>query len=271
MVQQWLDERFAESSPPTANRDRAKASAVFTWGIPRGYATRNPVSDTTKYDEAGREKVFWLTQDEALALIEAAPPRLRTFIVIAFATALRCGAIMRLRWGHCDFEGCFFNLPPGRGTKGIPPRLPMTAAVKAELLAHRARCAKTGGCDPLFTNSIETLGDDLERARKTCAKIAPERRDKIGFHALRHTAASWMVQDGVPLYEVAKILGHGSVYVTERYSHLVPGFAQIPIDKLGARLRPENLPPPNEGPAPAARGRKPKPPPDSAAASAVAS
>lgn len=240
-VQKWLDERFAESSPATANRDRAKASAVFTWGIPRGYATRNPVSDTTKYDEAGREKVFWLTQEEALALIEAATPRLRTFIVIALATALRRGAVMRLSWGHLDFERGFFNLPPGRGTKGIPPRLPMTAAVKAELLAHRERCGRTTGETPIFEGSLDAIRDDLRRVRKACAKIAPERRERIGFHALRHTAASWMVQDGVPLYEVAKILGHGSVYVTERYAHLVPGFAEHGIDKLGARIRPSDL------------------------------
>lgn len=271
MVQKWLDERFAESSPPTANRDRAKASAVFTWGIPRGYATKNPVSDTAKYDEAGREKVFWLTQEEALALIEAATPRLRTFIVIALATALRRGAIMRLCWRHLDFEGGFFNLPPGRGTKGIPPRLPMTAAVKAELLAHRARCGHVHGNTLVFARSIDAIRDDLRRVRKACEKIAPERREKIGFHALRHTAASWMVQDGVPLYEVAKILGHGSVYVTERYSHLVPGFAERGIDCLGARLRSEDLPPPNDGLAPEKRGRKPKSPPDGEAASAVAS
>jgi integrase len=119
----------------------------------------------------------------------------------------------------------------------------MTDALKVELLAHRARCSKTGGTDPLFKNAIETLGDDLDAAKRACAKIACERRVKIGFNALRHTAASWMVQDGVPLYEVAKILGHGSVYVTERYSHLVPGFAERGIDCLGARLLPEDLPP----------------------------
>jgi integrase len=148
---------------------------------------------------------------------------------------------MRLCWGHLDLEGGFFNLPVGRGTKGIPRRLPMTAAVKAELLAHRSRCRETGGEDPVFENAVDTLRDDLRRARQEAAAIAPERRVKIGFHALRHTAASWMVQDGVPLYEVAKILGHGTVYVTERYAHLVPGFAAGPIEKLGARIRPEDL------------------------------
>lgn len=69
------------------------------------------------------------------------------------------------------------------------------------------------------------------------------RQTRSGFHALRHTAASWMVQDGVPLYEVARILGHGSIYVTSRYAHLVPGFAERGIDSLGSRLRPDDMPP----------------------------
>ena len=46
------------------------------------------------------------------------------------------------------------------------------------------------------------------------------------FHTLRHTAASWMVQAGVPLYEVQTILGHSSPLLTQRYSHLAPDFCK---------------------------------------------
>lgn len=41
-------------------------------------------------------------------------------------------------------------------------------------------------------------------------------------HALRHTAASLLVQDGVPLYDVQRLLGHESPMITARYSHLAP-------------------------------------------------
>jgi integrase len=40
---------------------------------------------------------------------------------------------------------------------------------------------------------------------------------------MRHTAASWLVMDGVPLYDVADLLGHESINTTQRYAHLAPG------------------------------------------------
>jgi site-specific recombinase XerD len=47
-----------------------------------------------------------------------------------------------------------------------------------------------------------------------------DRREKFTFHSLRHTAVSFFIQSGVDLYTVKEILGHGSIALTERYSHL---------------------------------------------------
>lgn len=55
-------------------------------------------------------------------------------------------------------------------------------------------------------------------------------------HALRHTAASWLVQRGVPLYDVQRLLGHESPGITARYSHLAPD-AHDTIEQAWARIR----------------------------------
>ena len=47
-----------------------------------------------------------------------------------------------------------------------------------------------------------------------------DRRDKVTFHTLRHTYASMLVQKGVDIYQVKELLGHSSIALTERYSHL---------------------------------------------------
>jgi len=43
---------------------------------------------------------------------------------------------------------------------------------------------------------------------------------KLRFHSLRHTFATWLVQDGVSIYEIQKLLGHSSIEMTQIYSHL---------------------------------------------------
>ena len=49
-----------------------------------------------------------------------------------------------------------------------------------------------------------------------------DRKNKLVFHSCRHTCASWLVQAGVPLLTVKEILGHSTIALTERYSHLAP-------------------------------------------------
>lgn len=44
--------------------------------------------------------------------------------------------------------------------------------------------------------------------------------EEIHFHSLRHTGATWLVQNGVSIYAVQKLLGHSNISVTQVYSHL---------------------------------------------------
>ena len=49
-----------------------------------------------------------------------------------------------------------------------------------------------------------------------------DRLDKVVFHTLRHTYASWLVQSGESIYTVKDLMGHSTLAMTERYSHLAP-------------------------------------------------
>jgi integrase len=52
------------------------------------------------------------------------------------------------------------------------------------------------------------------------------------WHDLRHTFASWLIQDGVPLERVSKLLGHKSLAMTMRYAHLAPNQLSADVAKL---------------------------------------
>lgn len=65
--------------------------------------------------------------------------------------------------------------------------------------------------------------------------------DKLHFHSLRHTGTSWLVQRGVSLFVVQKLLGHSSPTVTQIYSHLSDQNLQQAVQQLGPLL-PTNAP-----------------------------
>lgn len=52
------------------------------------------------------------------------------------------------------------------------------------------------------------------------------------FHSLRHTAASWLVMQGVDLYAVGQLLGHKTPRMTQRYAHLSPQYLAGAVGKL---------------------------------------
>jgi len=52
------------------------------------------------------------------------------------------------------------------------------------------------------------------------------------FHTLRHTSASWLVQQGMDLYGVGQILGHKTPRMTQRYAHLSPDYMASAVGKL---------------------------------------
>ena len=59
---------------------------------------------------------------------------------------------------------------------------------------------------------------------------------RLHFHSLRHTFASWLVQDGVSLYEVQKLLGHSNIAVTQVYSHLQPEGLHSTVNRISIPL-----------------------------------
>jgi integrase len=151
----------------------------------------------------------WLTREEADRLIESAvAPHVRLFLQLALYTAARAAALLDLAWSAVDFNGGLIDLGNVAGGKGRSV-VPIGPKLGAALLSAReiATCPHV----------IEHGGKQVASV-KTGTRAAAVRAGLPGVtpHILRHTAATWMAQSGVPMRDIAKYLGHGDTRITER-------------------------------------------------------
>jgi integrase len=85
-----------------------------------------------------------------------------------------------------------------------------------------------------FNDKTKSHFQDVKNGFRAAAKSAGIRG--VRFHDLRHTAATKMIEAGVDLVTVSRILGHASIQMTMRYAHPTPENMQRAVDKLGEIL-----------------------------------
>lgn len=144
----------------------------------------------------------------------------RNLLVVAVMTMMRLGEIVDLTWSQVDFHSGLIRVVNKKNfiVKGTRPRcIPMNHIVRSLLRAMK----KTSTGDAVFTSSLGDKWNPKSVSRRfklLCRKAGLDER--IHFHSLRHTGASWLAQAGVSLFTIQKILGHSSPIVTQIYSHL---------------------------------------------------
>ncbi|WP_419730733.1 site-specific integrase [Lichenicola sp.] len=160
-----------------------------------------------------------MTRPEAARLIDGCEaPHIRLFVLLALQTAARAAAILELTWERVDLEQrrIDFRLPGRASTKKGRAQVPINdTLLEALRVASEARTTN---------HVIEWAGGQVAsiktgfRAAATRAKLA-----QVTPHTLRHTAATWMAQKGVPWWEIAGMMGHTSPRMLEEtYGHHHP-------------------------------------------------
>ncbi len=177
-----------------------------------------------KIPKEDSKRIRYMDYDEAECLLEALKrkePELHDISLIALDCAPRANEILNLQWQDINFAQ---GLVTFRHTKnGKVRHIPMTDRVKA-MLEQRYDNAM---CDYVFHDQGKKLPGISHRFGRVIKALkwndgVEDRRQKVVFHTLRHTAASWLVMAGVPLFTVKEFLGHAQISQTERYSHLAP-------------------------------------------------
>lgn len=157
----------------------------------------------------------WITQDEARRLIAELPEHLKAMTIFTLATGLRESNVTRLEWSRVNLVDRICWIEPGDSKNGKLLRVELNQdaveILKAQRFKHKTR---------VFTYKGNSVDIASTRAWRNALKRAGI--ENFRWHDLRHTWASWHVQNGTPL-GVLKDLGHWSSYeMVLRYAHLAP-------------------------------------------------
>lgn len=206
--------RRKPTSDGTILREIVTLRSALQWAVKQKWIAAAPYVEAPSTPPP-RER--WLTRDEAQRLLNACQmPHVRLFVALGIYTAARAGALFGLTWDRVDFQRGVIHLGDGAGNKRRAV-VPIADALRPYLLEARAGA---------------TTGHVLEHGGKPIASIktgfnAACRRaglEDVTPHVLRHTAATWMVEAGVPVAEVARFLGNTEKMIETVYGKHSPDY-----------------------------------------------
>ncbi len=252
-VDHWQEGLAAKGLAVSTRKEiRSSLVTMITWARKRDYVMRN-VAELSPGPKGGTKPVSSLTQEQAKAVLSAVEGwRLEAAVVLMMTAGLRIGEALGLRW--IDIQD---NRLTVSGTLVTKPRLsyqptPKTAEslrtvalsrmALQSLEAHRERQNLERlalGLEPaqyVFLTPSQTLLDP-----STLARDLKERTAHLGInvhpHKLRHTAVSLMLDKGVPLDVVSKVVGHSSIRTTaDLYQSLLDGGREAAADAMDSAL-----------------------------------
>jgi integrase len=217
------------ASPATIVRYLALLSHLFTIAIRDWeWVSTNPVKLVTKPKEPkGRER--YLSQEEIQQLLEACKQSrnrvLYTIVFCAISTGARLGELLSLSCQDMDLQRCVVIF---RNTKNSDTRcVPLTTAAVAVVQDYE----RTIG----FAGEYVFPQKSIRKAWRTAVTRAGLGRDVV-FHTTRHTCGSHLAMSGASLLDIATVLGHHSMSMVRRYSHLSQGHLAEVVEKMTQRL-----------------------------------
>ena len=224
-IVQYRTELSSEPSPKgtlranaTVLRYLASISHAYTIAMKDwAWIEDNPVLKISKPRAArGRERYLSDTERaDLLAACRASTSRfLYTAVVLAISTGMRRGEMMGLQWKRVDLQRgqILLNKTKNDTSRSIP-----LAGVALQLMTDLAKVRRID-TDLVFYGNDPAKPVDLTKPWETAMRKAG--LEDFRFHDLRHSCASYLAMNGATTMEIAAVLGHKTLQMVKRYSHL---------------------------------------------------
>lgn len=206
-----LEAALPAKTPGTFNRYANLVTAALNLAQRRGWLDATPAIERRK-TVPGR--IRWLTPAEWKRLQGKLPDHLRPLAEFALATGLRQHNVTHLEWSQIDLKRRVAWIHADQAKAGKPIGLPLSDAACAILATQRGQNKQW-----VFPYKGKPIGKI-----KTAWRRALKRAKIAGFtwHDLRHTWASWHIQNGTPLPVLKELGGWASMAMVSKYAHLAP-------------------------------------------------
>lgn len=202
-VQTYVAARLAEKAARhSIHKELVVLRRALVEARDRGLYEADPSSIVPTFSARYQPKDRWLTVREVSLLLAEVPAHRRLWVALAAMAGLRSGEIERLRWEHVDLTSGWLRAP-GTKTASSWRRVPILPQLRPWLELHDV------GAGPV----VEPWSNYRRDLHVACAraKIDPG----VSANDLRRTFASWMLQAGVDLLTVSRMLGHRSTRMVE--------------------------------------------------------
>jgi integrase len=221
---EWV---FLPNKPATINRLMATIKHMFHKGYQWemcGEETLKRVRQVKLLEENNR-RLRYLSREECAELVSKCKDVTGKIVMAALNTGMRKGEILSLKWENVDMKHGFVLLD--RTKNGERREIPINEDFKAVL---QSLTRQLDVPYVFFDTMTGKPYQDVKRSFSTACRQAGIH--DFHFHDLRHTFASHLIMAGADITTVSKLLGHKSLTMTLRYSHLAPDHLQKAVNML---------------------------------------
>ena len=253
-IERYVASRVTEVKPATVNRELAFLKRVFNVAIADNKAEANPVC-RVKFFRENNKRVRFLSDEEEARLRQAIGEEQWPMVSFAIHTGFRQAEQFGLMWPNVDFLTGIITIE--RSKHGEVRHIPMNDEVR-EILRSRDSRLKSAYVFPSKTGETP-IDVHNYMSRVSGPAIEEAKIENFHWHDLRHTFASRLVMRGVDIRTVQELLGHKTITMTLRYSHLSPAHQLDAVQRLVQRRTDTTTDTEPLGEKPA-DGKEPQPP-----------
>jgi integrase len=163
--------------------------------------------------------------------------KLRLIAFVSLRTGMRAGEIFDMRWQDVNFDHGIINV---RGKGAISRQAYMTADLARALWEwprgqsgyvfedrkHGGRIREVSGA---FDQAVKKVGLNDRLSHQ-------DSKQRVVFHTLRHTFASWLALAGCDIFTIKELMGHSNIEMTMRYAHLIPDQKRRFVELVGHEI-----------------------------------